>query len=324
MSRFSLASIILRISLIFVIFLSVTQKLYAKDKLNIVATTSMVADAIKQIGGDRVLVTTLMGPGIDPHAYRQTRTDIVRMARADIIFRHGLYLEAQMEDFFNEISKKKKLVTVTDKISKKLLLKHDEYKNQFDPHIWMNPSLWLQVANRIQQSLSQADPDGKKMYQVNAEVYSKEIKKLASYSDKTIGTVPNKDRVLLTAHDAFNYFGQAYNFKVLGIQGISTESEAGLKRIEELVDLIVTRKINAVFVETSVADRNIKAIIEGAAARGHKVIVGGELFSDAMGHDNTYEGTYIGMIDHNVTTITRALGGKASPKGMQGLLSVGS
>lgn len=300
------------------------QKAHAKTKLSVVATTSMIGDAVRQVGGDRVQVTALMGPGVDPHAYRQTRSDIAKILRADLIFWHGLYLEAQMEEFFKGLAKKKKVKALAEVVPQNLLVSHDDYKNRYDPHIWMNPDLWSKVVIAARDALIEADPEGKSVFEANTRKHLEEISKLAAYSRKVLSTVPAQQRVLLTAHDAFNYFGNNYGFEVLGIQGISTESEAGLKRIEDLVNLLVKRKISAVFIESSVADRNIKAVIEGAAAKGHKVIVGGELFSDAMGKDGTYEGTYIGMIDHNVTTITRALGGKADAKGMNSKLHAGS
>jgi manganese/zinc/iron transport system substrate-binding protein len=205
-----------------------------------------------------------------------------------------------------------------------MLRAHDAYADKFDPHVWMNPSLWSRVVVAVRDALVSVRPEAKGTFEANAAAHLKDLAELADYSTKVLSTVPAESRVLLTAHDAFNYFGSAYSFDVLGIQGISTESEAGLNRISELVDLLVARKIHAVFVESSVADRNIRALIEGAAAKGHKVIIGGELFSDAMGKQGTYEGTYLGMIDHNATTITRALGGEAPQRGMRGTLSIGS
>ncbi len=303
---------------------AVSNKAYAKSKLKIVATTSMIADAVRQVGGNRVDVTALMGPGVDPHAYRQTRSDIAKILRADLIFWHGLYLEAQMEEFFHGLAKKKKVRALAEVIPQRLLVSHDDYKERYDPHVWMNPNLWSKVVLAARDALIEADAEGKSVFEENTKKHLAEIAKLSVYSQKVLSTVPAEQKVLLTAHDAFNYFGNAYGFEVLGIQGISTESEAGLKRIEDLVALLVKRKIRAVFIESSVADRNIKAVIEGATAKGHKVIVGGELFSDAMGKEGSYEGTYIGMIDHNVTTITRALGGKADAKGMNGRLHTGS
>jgi manganese/zinc/iron transport system substrate-binding protein len=172
--------------------------------------------------------------------------------------------------------------------------------------------------------LAEADPEGRAAYEAGRDAYLAELDRLAAYADEVLASVPESARVLLTAHDAFNYFGRAHGYEVIGIQGISTESEAGLRRVEELVDLIVSRGIGAVFVESSVSDRNVRALVEGAAARGHEVRIGGELFSDAIGPPGTYEGTYVGMIDHNATTIARALGGTAPERGMAGKLAAGS
>lgn len=296
----------------------------AQARLNVVATTGMIADAARTIGGDHVEVKALMGPGVDPHAYRQTRTDIAAMAKADLVLRHGLYLEAQMEEFLLKLGKRKPVVAVAEALPENLLLGHDDYDDKFDPHIWMNPNLWSKAVLAVRDALIAVKPEAEAEFRQKAAAHLEQLGTLARYKSDVLASVPVEGRVLLTAHDAFNYFGSAYGFEVIGIQGISTESEAGLSRISELVDLLVERKIGAVFVESSVSDRNIRALIEGAAAKGHMVTVGGELFSDAMGADGTYEGSYPGMIDHNATTITRALGGSAPQRGMANKLSAGS
>ncbi|MFC4237036.1 metal ABC transporter solute-binding protein, Zn/Mn family [Thalassospira xianhensis] len=292
--------------------------------IDVVATTSMIADTARQVAGDRAKVTALMGPGVDPHSYRQTRSDIAAMARADLVLWHGLYLEAQLEEFFLDLEKRRNVIAVGEAIDKSKLLSHAEYKGRYDPHVWMDPQLWETVVLAVRDALIKTDPEGEATYRANADKHIADIEKLITYMRSVTKTVPEKSRVLLTAHDAFSYFGRGYDFEVLGIQGISTESEAGLRRVEELVDTIVDRKIAAVFVESSVPERNVRALIEGAAARGQKVEIGGTLFSDAMGEPGTYEGTYIGMIDHNATLITRALGGDAPATGMQGKLAAGS
>lgn len=294
-----------------------------EPRLKVVATTGMIADSARQIGGDAVEVQALMGPGVDPHAYRQTRTDIAAMTRADLVLWHGLYLEAQMEEFFAELGKRRRVVAVAEALPENFLIKHDAYQNRFDPHIWMDPDLWAKVVIAVRDALIAARPESRAVFKANTTRHLQELTKLSAYAKQVLGSVPAEKRVLLTAHDAFNYFGKAYGYEVIGIQGISTESEAGLNRVKELVDFLVDRKIAAVFVETSVADRNLRALIEGAAARGHMVAIGGELFSDAMGSDGSYEGTYLGMIDHNTTTIGRALGGDAPVRGMAGRLTVG-
>ncbi|MEO0752674.1 MAG: zinc ABC transporter substrate-binding protein [Pseudomonadota bacterium] len=295
----------------------------ASERLSVVATTGMIADAAMIVGGTAVDVQTLMGPGVDPHAYRQTRTDIVAMNRADLVLWHGLYLEAQMEELLLELAAKKPVVAVGESVARDKLIAHEDYDGRFDPHVWMVPALWADVVRGVAAALSDVAPDHAAMFEANATAYIDEIERLGDYTTQALTTVPQEARVLLTAHDAFGYFGSDYGFEVMGIQGISTESEAGLDRIAELVDLLVERDIRAVFVETSVSDRNIKALIEGAAAKGHEVRIGGELYSDAMGAPGTYEGTYVGMIDHNVTTIAGALGGDVPSGGMDGKLSAG-
>lgn len=293
----------------------------AGERLTVVASTGMIADAAQEVGGDLVEVQALMGPGVDPHAYRQTRTDITALAKADVVLWNGLYLEAQMEEFLLELGQDKPVIAVAEAVPENLLIGHEDYEGRFDPHLWMNPNLWSRVVVNIRDAMIEAHPDGAETFNANADAYLIKVNELARYTTEVLSTVPVESRVLLSAHDAFNYFGNAYGFEVTGIQGISTESEAGLQRIAELVDLLVERDIRAVFVETSVSDRNIRALIEGAAAEGHEVIIGGELFSDAMGEPGTYQGTYIGMIDHNATTIATALGGQAPQSGMQGLLN---
>ena len=293
----------------------------AQDRLTVVATTGMIADAAREVGGDHVAVQALMGPGVDPHSYRQTRSDIVAMTRADLVLWHGLYLEAQLEDFLLDLAGRKPVVAVAEALPRNLLIGHDDYDDKLDPHVWMNPNLWARVVTRIRDALIEAAPEHEAAFAANAQAHLAELEALATYTTRVLASVPADDRVLLTSHDAFNYFGSAYGFEVIGIQGISTESEAGLQRIAELVDLLVERDIRAVFVETSVSDRNIRALVEGAAARGHAVEIGGELYSDAMGPPGTYEGTYLGMIDHNATTIARALGGDAPERGMQDMLN---
>ncbi|MEM9853756.1 MAG: zinc ABC transporter substrate-binding protein [Pseudomonadota bacterium] len=293
----------------------------AKDRLSVVATTGMIADAAEIVGGDAVEVRALMGAGVDPHAYRQTRSDIVALANADLVVWNGLYLEAQMEDFLLELAETKPVVALTETLPENLLIGSEDYAGRFDPHVWMNPNLWSRVVIGMRDALIDVDPGNAAAYSANADAYLDTLADLARYTTDVLASVPAESRILLTSHDAFNYFGNAYGFEVVGIQGISTESEAGLQRISELVDLLITRDIRAVFVETSVSDRNIRALVEGARAAGHEVTIGGELFSDAMGEPGTYEGTYVGMIDANATTIARALGGDAPDTGMQGLLN---
>ncbi len=296
---------------------------WAEAPLKVVATTGMIADAARQVGGDQVEVVGLMGPGVDPHAYRQTRSDIVAMTRADLILWHGLYLEAQMEDFFDDLGRKRSVVAVAEGIDKSKLQAHDDYADKYDPHLWMSPVLWRDAVVEVQAALNKARPDAAELFAANAERHLADVDRLIVYAKNMLSAVPEEKRVLVTAHDAFGYFGQEFGYEVLGIQGISTQSEAGLNRIGELVDIIVDRGLTAVFVESSVSDRSMRALIEGAAAKGHDIQVGGELFSDAMGETGTYEGTYLGMLDHNITVIAAALGADAPDRGMDGKLSAG-
>jgi manganese/zinc/iron transport system substrate-binding protein len=292
--------------------------------LDVVATTGMIGDLIAVIAGPRANVKVLMGPGVDPHSYRQTRSDVVALGEADAVFYNGLYLEAQLEDLLVRLKGSKPVFALAESLPSDLLRESEDYPGRFDPHVWMVPALWTRVAVTARDALSQIDPDGAALYQQNAAAYIAELEALEIYQRERLASVPEGRRVLLSAHDAFGYFGREYGFEVIGVQGISTESEAGLARIAALVETIVERGLGAVFVESSVADRNIRAVIEGARARGADVALGGELFSDAMGAPGTYEGTYLGMIDHNATTITRALGGDAPRRGRLGTLSAGS
>ncbi len=287
----------------------------------ITCTTGMVADIVSEIAGDKGKVSSIIGSGIDPHLYSATRNDVVRLIKSDIVFYSGLMLEGKMSDAFVRVGRSRPVYAVTELIDKKFLLEPPEFAGHSDPHVWMDVSLWKQCTEMVTKTLSKFDANNAAYYQENFKRYADELDRLDEYAKKCIATIPKERRILVTAHDAFNYFANAYDLEVRGIQGISTESEAGIADINRLVEMICQRKIQAVFVESSVSDKNIKALLEGAGARDHKVKIGGTLFSDAMAESGTYEGTYIGMIDHNVTTITRALGGQADEKGMQGKLS---
>ncbi len=288
---------------------------------NIVTTTGMITDIVEQIAGDHASVTGLINSGIDPHLYQPTRSDIQSLMNADIVFYNGLHLEGKMTDAFERIAQQTKAFAVTAQLDRQQLLAPEEYEGNYDPHVWMDPQAWGSAAKVIANALITHDPQNESSYTANLETLQSQIADLHQYALDSIASIPEDQRVLVTAHDAFSYFGNRYGFEVVGIQGISTESEAGVRDIERLVELLVTRKIRAVFVESTVSYRNIQALIAGAKGRGHDVIVGGELYSDAMGEPGTYEGTYIGMIDHNITIITRALGGQAPADGMNGKLA---
>ncbi len=287
----------------------------------IVATVGMVADVVERVAGERGEVVGLMGPGVDPHLYKPTRGDVRRLMEADVVFYNGLLLEGKMTDTLVRVATAGRPVhAVTELLDERYLLEPEGFEGHSDPHVWMDPAAWSRAVEVVRDALAELDPAGAATYRANAEAYLAELRELDAYAERVLGSVPEGQRVLVTAHDAFNYFGRRYGFEVVGIQGISTESEAGVRDVERLVDLLVEREIGAVFVESTVSQRNVDALVAGAAARGHAVSIGGELFSDAMGDAGTYEGTYVGMIDHNVTTIARALGGEAPAGGMRGRL----
>lgn len=288
----------------------------------IVTTCGMVTDIVREVAGDKAKVAGLMGEGVDPHLYKPTRDDVAKILQADVVFYSGLMLEGRMTDTFLKVARKGTPVfAVTELLDEKFLLEPEEFAGHTDPHVWMDVAGWMAAVKVVARSLGEVDVDNAAYYQRNAERYVAQLTKLNDYAKQSLASIPKERRVLITAHDAFNYFGRAYDIEVRGIQGISTESEAGVADINKLVDFIVARRIPAIFVESSVSDKNIKALVEGSKSRGHVVRIGGQLFSDAMGKPGTYEGTYIGMIDHNVTIITRALGGQAPESGLNGKLT---
>ncbi|MEW6197674.1 MAG: zinc ABC transporter substrate-binding protein [Planctomycetota bacterium] len=287
----------------------------------IVCTTGMVADIVRQVAGAHATVTGLIGSGVDPHLYVPTRQDISALQRAPVVFYSGLMLEGKMTGALEKLAGGGKLVRpVTAGLEAGYLLESERAAGHPDPHVWMDVRAWSRAVDTVARTLAEYDPLNAATYETNARKYQQDLEELDAYVRQVLGSVPEPQRILVTAHDAFRYFGRAYGLRVQGIQGISTESEAGLEDINRLVDLIVRQDVRAVFVETSVADKSVRALIEGAAARGKTVQVGGRLFSDAMGPPGAYEGTYIGMIDHNATTIARALGGQAPEGGWRGRL----
>jgi manganese/zinc/iron transport system substrate-binding protein len=287
----------------------------------IVATTGMVADIVRQVAGERATVSGLMGEGVDPHLYKPSAADVRKILGADVIFYNGLMLEGRMGDTFVKAAREGRPVyAVTELIDESFLLEPEQFQGHWDPHVWMDASAWARCAEAVARALCDFDPAGAESYRRHAAALAARLDALHAYVRTVIASIPREQRVLITAHDAFNYFGRAYDIEVMGIQGISTESEAGLDDVNRLVDLIVARRVRGVFVETSVSDRYVRALIEGARARGHELVVGGSLFSDAMGQPGTYRGTYVGMMDHNATTIALALGGEAPQRGMNGEL----
>jgi manganese/zinc/iron transport system substrate-binding protein len=280
----------------------------ADKKLQVAATTGMVADLVKSVGGDRVTVATLMGPGVDPHLYKATASDVTKLQRAEVIFYNGLLLEGKMQELFEQMTKaKKKVYAVTQDLPKGKLLGSRDYQGHHDPHVWFDVPLWTECVAVIARGLSDADAAGKAVYAKNAETLRKRNAALQDWALKKANELPPDKRILVTSHDAYNYFGRAYGFQVVGLQGISTVTEAGLADVAKLVDFIKEKKVKAIFVESSVPHAAIERI-----SRDSGVKIGGELFSDAMGTpgqmENGYDlGTYEGMIKHNLNTIVEAL-----------------
>jgi manganese/zinc/iron transport system substrate-binding protein len=279
--------------------------------LNVVTTTGMIADIAKNVGGDHVQVTSLMGPGIDPHLYKASAGDVNRLFEADIIFYNGLHLEASMGkvlERFNESGAT--TVAVAEAIDPEKLQAPPEFEGFYDPHVWFNVAFWMDAAMAVQDALIEIDPAHADDYAANAQAYLAELAELDAYVIEQAARVPKEQRVLITAHDAFNYFGKAYGFEVRGLQGISTASEAGTADVQDLARFITERRIPAIFVESSVPPRTVEAVQAAVRAQGFDVQIGGELFSDAMGSPGTPEGTYNGMVRHNIDTIVGALLGE--------------
>ena len=285
------------------------------------ATVAMVGDLVREIGGDRIRAETLIGEGVDPHLFRPTRADIARLLGADIIFANGHRLEGRMGDVLARAAANgKPVVMVAESLPRARLRANPEYPDVADPHLWMDPVLWAEAAGSIAPALARLLPDQANLFEANLAALRARLAALHDYGARVMASIPPRQRLLVTAHDAFGYFAARYGLEVDSIQGLSTESEANLARIEALVRSMVERRIPAVFSESSVPDRAVRALIEGAGARGQRVALGGTLFSDSMGKPGTYEGSYIGMLDHNFTTIARALGGDAPARGMHGRL----
>jgi manganese/zinc/iron transport system substrate-binding protein len=273
--------------------------------IRIVATTGMVADLVEHIGGRHVEVTPLMGEGVDPHLYKASSGDVARLNKADMVAYSGLHLEGRMGEVLSRLARRKPAFAVSDGLDRERLLKVGP--EQFDPHVWFDVGLWAECLTQVEQALVDFDPPHEDDYHRQSAAYRDELSALHAWCREQMAAIPAERRVLITAHDAFHYFGRAYDVEVKAIQGISTQAEAGVSQINELVDFINRRKIKAVFVETSVSERNIRALVEGCEDRGHLIAIGGQLFSDAMGKPGTPAGTYVGMVRHNVETIRRAL-----------------
>jgi len=278
--------------------------------IKVTVTTGMVADLVRAVGGNRVKVQQLLGAGVDPHLYKISRDDVSQILKSDLVVYSGLMLEGKMNDTFQKLSASQPVWAVTECLSEQELLQPGEATGHPDPHVWMDISLWIRCLDEFARRLGDFDPTNREQYLINAARFGEELRAVHREGVNQIESIPAANRVLVTSHDAFGYFGRAYGIEVRGVQGISTESEAGLQQINQLVDLLVDRKLPAVFVESSVPRKSIEAVVAGAAARQQKVEVAGPLFADAMGEAGTAAGTYAGMMRHNFRLIAESLSGK--------------
>lgn len=282
-------------------------KVVRKDNLTVVTTIGMIADLVKEIGGSHVEVVGLMGAGVDPHLYKASEGDVRRLSSADIVFYNGLNLEGKMGDVLVKMSRNRPVIPVTEDVNPSLLREPPEFMGHYDPHVWFDVTLWMKAAEKIRDTLVEHLPQFKNEIIERARQYQEQLLNLHNWVKQEILTIDKKHRVLVTAHDAFGYFGRQYDMEVVGLQGISTATEAGVGDVNRIVDLILSRKIKAIFVETSVPKRTIEAVQAACKSKGHDVKIGGTLFSDAMGAAGTREGTYLGMVRSNVLTIVLAL-----------------
>ena len=276
-------------------------------RIRAVATTGMVADVVRHVGGDRVEVTGLMGPGVDPHLYKASERDVIALAEADVVFYSGLHLEAKMADVFAEMQGFGRTVALAERIPESSLLSPPGFQGTHDPHVWFDVSMWRRTIPVVRDALAELDPRHTALYRARAADYSRRLAALHRYVRRRAAEVPADRRVLVTAHDAFNYFGRAYGFEVVALQGISTAAETGTADVARIADLVARRRIPALFVETSVSPRFVQALQEAVESRGFDVDVGGSLYSDAMGTPGTPDGTYVGMVRHNIDTIVAGL-----------------
>ena len=275
-------------------------------KLNVVTTTSMITDLVKNIGGAHINLQGLMGSGVDPHLYKASEGDVSKLSNADIIFYNGLHLEGKLVEVFEKM-KTIKTIAISDALNEKTLIGSEYFASNYDPHIWFNPDYWMQATQFVVKKLSEAIPEKKAVFEANGAAYTKQLESLKTKLTATIESLPKEKRILVTAHDAFNYFGKAFNFKVVGLQGLSTATEAGVQDVQKLSAFIIDNNVKAIFIESSVPKRTIEALQAAVNSKGHNVIIGGSLYSDALGNSGTIEGTYIGMFEYNVNTIVNAL-----------------
>jgi manganese/zinc/iron transport system substrate-binding protein len=278
--------------------------------IRVVTTTGMISDIVQNVGGERVAVNGLMGPGVDPHLYKASAGDVRAMDEADVIFYNGLHLEAGLAGVLERMADSRRVVAVTDAIERDLLIAPEEFQGAYDPHVWFDVSLWMKAVEPVRATLTEMDPGSADLYEQNAAAYLADLQELHAYVAEQAARVQREQRVLVTAHDAFNYFGQAYGFEVRGLQGISTATEASTADVEALANFVVERQIPAIFVESSVPQRTVEAVQAAARAQGFELEIGGQLFSDAMGDPGSPEGTYAGMVRYNIDTIVGALLGE--------------
>lgn len=276
-------------------------------RLRVACTTGMVADLARSVGGERVEVDCLMGPGVDPHYYKASQGDLERLSRAGVILYNGLFLEGKMEEIFGKMARERRVVAVAAELPQSQLRKPPEFEGHYDPHVWFDVSLWRQTIPTVVAALAAADPAGAEVYQARGAAYAARLDTLHQWVQQELAAITPAQRVLVTAHDAFGYFGRAYGVEVVGLQGVSTVAEYGVNDLNRLVDLIVARRLKAIFVESSVPQRSINAVREGCQGRGHQVQIGGTLYSDAMGESGSGADTYEGMVRANVHTIVAAL-----------------
>lgn len=277
------------------------------QKIKVVATTGMIRDAVMNIAGDRADVVALMGPGVDPHLYKATHGDLEHLTSADVIFYNGLHLEGKMGEVFQKLGRIKPVIAIAERVPEKMLRKVPGFQGAYDPHIWFDVQLWSEAVKGISTFLQEYDSLHSDEYRRRTESYLKRLDSLHAAVKSEMEVIPATQRILITAHDAFGYFGDAYNIEVKGLQGISTLSEFGLRDVTDLVNFIITRKVKAIFVESSVSQRSIEAVMQGCREKGWAVRIGGSLFSDAMGDAGTPEGEYVGMVNANVKTIVESL-----------------
>lgn len=277
-------------------------------KLNIVTTTSMITDLVKNIGGDYVNLQGLMGSGVDPHLYKASEGDVTKLVDANVIFYNGLHLEGKLVEVFEKMgSATKTPIALGEELDKSTLIGSDYFASNYDPHVWFDISYFRQFATKVTKVLAEKDPINAENYHANEKEYIAKLVVLESKIKEVIASLPKEKRILVTAHDAFNYFGKAYDFEVVGLQGLSTATEAGVKDVQRLSAFIIEKNIKAIFVESSVPKRTIEALQAAVRSKGHQVEIGGTLYSDALGNAGTTEGTYIGMFEYNVNTIVNAL-----------------